>query len=130
MPASGTIDLVLLDPNGFTVLVDHKTAGRAWPAGKEHPRKNRQSPWYTYWWEKMTGEKPEFVFDIMTHACKFERRKSDVEPKHQEAVLKHAEKIMTMMLSGEELPANPSSNLCSEKFCAFWNECPFGAVLS
>jgi hypothetical protein len=39
-------DLILLDPNDFVVAVDFKTAGKAWPEHKEHPRKNTQSPFY------------------------------------------------------------------------------------
>lgn len=130
LPASGTIDLVVADRGGFVTLVDHKTAGRMWDQTKHSPRKNRQAPWYTYWWEQMTGVKPQFVFDIMTHALKFERRVSDVKPEHQAAVLKHAEIVAKMMLSGDEMPANPSSNLCSERYCGHWDVCPFGAILA
>lgn len=130
MPASGTIDLVLLDPNGWTILDDHKTAGRAWPGDKHKPRKNRQAPWYTYWWEVMTGERPSFVFDVMTHACQFERRPAEVTEAHQKACLHHAELVAKRIMEGGEMMANPSSNLCSEKFCAFWEECPYGAILN
>lgn len=132
---TGTIDLVMLDPNGWVVAEDHKTSGKRWPAKKEHPRKNNQAPWYIPMiqqaWPGAHGYR--FVFGVMTYKGVFERRISDPKPEHVQAVEVKALQVATlvdgMAASGMSMPANPSSNLCSVKYCDFWNVCPHGAIL-
>ena len=69
-------DLVMLDPNGWVVIEDHKTAGKRWNQGKEHPRKNNQAPWYVPMVESIFpgANGYRFVFGIMTYKGVFERR--------------------------------------------------------
>lgn len=132
---AGTIDLVLRDPNGCVLGVDHKTAGRMWPTGKEHPRKNNQAAWYV---NALTGLYPDapshaFVFDILTYAGKFDRRVVIPEARHLAAVDDKARQVAVvytaMREAGIDLPANPSSTLCSPKYCDFFSICPHGSVL-
>jgi hypothetical protein len=137
--AKGALDLVLVDPNGWFVLVDHKTAKRAWPEGKHQPRKNTQAPWYIHWFKQLVegGERAQFVFDIMTTGGprsepKFDRRVSHVTPAHVQGVLAKATEyaqILQLVDQGIQLPANPTSTLCSPKYCDFWDVCPHGAAL-
>jgi hypothetical protein len=132
---NGSIDLVLQDPNGWVVIDDQKTAGKAWPEGKHKPRKAHQAPWYVSAARELFPGAPgyRFVFSIMTYKGKFERRISDPEPRHEAA----ADQLLfdtvalykTARANGLELPANPSSNLCSPEYCDWWDICPFGAAL-
>lgn len=132
---NGSMDLVLLDEHGFFVGVDHKTAGRMWPQGKEHPRKQNQAPWYTKALQIMypDGVGHRFVFDVMTLKGKFERRIADPRPEHIEAVERKALQVVSlyegMRSNGLELPANPANTLCNPKWCDHWTICEYGAQL-
>lgn len=135
-------DLVLIDPNRWLVAVDLKTAGKRWAEGKEHARKNVQSPFYLRLLKQifpgMAGYR--FVFDITTYPnakgeCQFERRISDPLPEHEQAVAENARRFVKVYETlhvglGMDLPANPASTLCNPKWCDFWDGCPYGAALS
>lgn len=135
-------DLVLLDPSGWVVGVDFKTAGRRWDRGKEHPRKNVQAPFYNRLLKQVfPGHNGyRFVFDIMGYPnkdghCTFERRVSDPKPEHEQAVADNAKAFITVynkihVEMGLDLPANPSSHLCNSKWCTYWSGCPFGEALN
>jgi hypothetical protein len=128
--AHGTIDLVLEDPNCWTVLVDHKTAGKKWPRGKEDPRKNIQAPWYVYWWSTLNEtDKVYFAFDVMTYGGTFERRPVQPTLKEQELVLAKAKFYAGILstLGPDDLAGNTSSALCSERYCDSWAVCCHGA---
>jgi hypothetical protein len=128
--AHGTIDLVLEDPNGWTVLVDHKTAKKKWPQGKEDPRKNIQAPWYVYWWSTLNETSDVyFAFDVMTYGGTFERRPVRPTVKDQELVLAKAKFYAGILstLGPDDLAGNTSSALCSERYCDSWSVCPHGA---
>ncbi len=132
---TGMIDLVLEDPNGWIYGVDHKTAGRMWDQYKHLPRKNNQASFYVAALRELYPDAPghRFVFDIMTYKGKFERRVSDPTPAHVQAVLDKALQVATlydgMKAAGVDLPANPSSNLCSKRYCDYFSICPHGEVL-
>lgn len=134
-------DLVLQDPNGWIVLVDHKTAGKAWDQHKHLPRKNNQGSLYTelakHVWPEAPGHR--FVFDVMclpnkSGECKFERRICDPQPEHGKVILKKATDLVFLyetvhVKAGMDLPANPASTLCNPKWCDFFTGCPHGAAL-
>jgi hypothetical protein len=134
-------DLVLLDPNDWVWGIDFKTSHKSWNKGKEHPRKNVQSPFYNRLLKQIFDGHAgyRFVFDIMKYPNTksgpvLDRRVSDPQPEHEEAVKVMARQFITVYEKvhvelGEDLPANPQSNLCSEKYCDFWNGCPHGAAL-
>lgn len=132
---NGSIDLVLQDPNGYIIGEDHKTAGRAWPATKHLARKQAQPPWYVAALMELYPDAPgyRFFYDIMTYAGKWERREVLVTPEHIAATESRAIEVVTLVAgmrkAGMELPANPGSNLCSPRYCDWWDVCPFGAAL-
>lgn len=136
----GSMDLVLEDPNGYIIGVDHKTAGKMWDRYKHTPRKNLQASWYTGALMEMFPDAPghRFVFDIITYAGKFERRIADATPAHVKAAEDKAIQVVSlyegMRANGMDLPANPASTLCSARYCDFFGTkenpiCPHGAVL-
>jgi hypothetical protein len=134
--ANGSIDLVLRGPDGEIAGEDHKTAGKnRWPYNKHHARKTAQAPWYV---KALAAAYPDatgyrFFFDIMTHKGVWERRETIVTPAHIEAVERKALEVVTlyegMRGTGLDLPANPSSNLCSPDYCDHWDICPYGSAL-
>lgn len=134
-------DLVLVDPNGWLVIDDHKTAGKAWPQGKESARKNVQSPFYGRIAKTVYPGYPgyRFVFSVMTYPTaknppKFERRISDPTPEQETAVMVRADQFVQLYTvmheqMGLDLPANPGSTLCNPKWCDHWDVCPHGAAI-
>lgn len=141
MPTKFGADLVLRAPDDGIVLVDQKSAGKAWGAGKEHPRKNVQAPFYGRNARRLYPDAPyyRFVFDIMTlpkpkTPPRFSRRISDPKPEHEAAIVKKAVDFLTVyhevhVRLGRDLPANPASTLCNPKWCDFFEGCPFGRAL-
>jgi len=132
---AGTADLVLVSADTMTLVVcDHKTAGRAWDRNKHHPRKSNQAPWYIAAMKWMCEDKTpfdhyRFCFDIMTYTGKFERRISDPDERHIEAIGQKAvalRKVLDIIDQGFDLPANPASTLCSPLYCDHWRYCPHG----
>lgn len=132
---SGGIDLVLRDPVGYIIGDDHKTAGKMWDQYKHTPRKNNQASLYTHALKALYPDAIgyRFVFSVMTYRGVFARRISDPRPDHINAVLAKVGQVASlyegMRANGLELPANPSSNLCSPKYCDFWDVCPHGRAL-
>jgi hypothetical protein len=127
----GTIDLILLGPDGYTYIVDHKTAGRMWSDSKADARKQNQAPMYTDAVRReFNTDKTVFTFDVMTYAGKFRRFVSAVTPAHIEAVRRKALQVAALFDSGLELPGNPASNLCDARWCDFYDVCEFGAALT
>lgn len=135
------IDLVLQDPNLWIWGVDHKTANKAWPKTKHEPRKKAQAPLYVWALERLFPDAPgyAFAYDIMTYGGprsepKFERRIATPTALQIQAALDRVEQASwlydTFRVLERDLPANPSSNLCSSTYCDFWNVCPYGAALS
>jgi hypothetical protein len=135
MPMHGTMDLVLRDPSGYIVIVDHKTCARMWDQSKHKPRKQNQPGFYVHaarkLWPDAAGYR--FVYDICSYKGDFERRISDPSPAHEHAVMEKAEQFIVLYkglrANGMDLPVNPSSNLCSPSFCDYWSICPQGAAL-
>lgn len=128
--AKGTIDLVLEGPEGV-VLDDHKTTGKRWQANKEAPRKNAQAVLYPWAWWTLTGVKPvASTFSVMNYRGDFDRRWAYPTPAHMGALLEKAGSLTRMLdkCGIHDLPANPSSVLCSPKYCDHWQVCPFGAA--
>ena len=129
-----TIDLVLRQrESGLLVLADHKSATKPWKRDKESYRKTNQPAMYVDGWERATGERPDaFVFDIMTLNGLFERRTAQVTNATIEGMIEKQRTILPLLEkanAGElELPGNTQSFLCSEKWCDFWDRCPFGAA--
>lgn len=137
------IDLVLRDPNGWIIGVDHKTTkGKMWDQFKHHPRKKAQAPLYVWAMRQLYPDAPghRFFYDIITPPGKrettlpkFERRCADCTDAQIAAALARVKAAAAMYEGyrsvGADLPANPGSTLCSRRYCDYFPVCPFGAVL-
>lgn len=132
------IDLVVRSPDGTTLVgEDHKTAGKSWDQGKSTPRKNNQAPMMTWAMRQIWPNEQHyrFCFGVMVYGLKggpkFDRKISDPSAAHEAAVVKKARDVAFMyetlhVKAGMDLPANPASTLCSEKWCDFYEVCGFG----
>lgn len=133
----GQIDLVLLEPNDWVMVDDQKTGSKnRWPKGKEHPRKNLQSPWYYHAARNLFPDHAgyRFCFSIMLHNGTFERREATPTDEHiraAEDVLGQTVSLYKLAKANDlDLPANPSSNLCSAEWCDWFDDvCPHGRRL-
>jgi hypothetical protein len=130
---SGTIDLVLRGrDSGEIVLIDHKTTGRKWWASKSTFKQLPQAAWYLHAYEQATEERPVmFVFDVMTYKGELDIRPLIRNPKLEQSIMDRFDTAATVMdlfdETGMDWPTNPSSVLCSEKYCDHWERCPMGA---
>ncbi len=125
-----------------TVLVDYKSAGRAWGTDRVRydeelgryigdPRKIVQAPLYAEAWERATGDVVQWVcFDVMTIKGKFMRVWVPVAPAKREPLLVRwrqvSDEIQMYREAGVDMPANPGHFLCSSKWCPYWDRCPLG----
>jgi len=143
------IDLVLRHrASDWIVGVDHKTSGKGWDEWKHHPRKKAQGPLYVWAMQQLYPDAPgyKFVYDIIGYPnkkagkvnpagwCKFDRREANPGPEHIEAALARVAKAAYLYEkvrgAGIDLPPNPTSTLCSERYCDYFSICPFGEALS
>lgn len=124
----GTVDLILRDPTGWVVIVDHKSAKRPWKKGKESHRSTNQPSWYAHFVRRIfdLDHAPAFVFDVMTYGGEFERRPAVVGPQHVTAVLAKAANLTALIDQGGPYPPNVSSFLCDARWCDHWQRCPWG----
>jgi hypothetical protein len=129
----GSIDLILLGPDGWHYIVDHKTAGKPWKKGKHSARNTNQPALYIWIWKQLwalthDGEVPnvQFVFDIMTLDGQFERRPAPRSTNEIRLMFDKAHDLATLVDQGGPFPPNQSSFLCHHKYCDFWAICPYG----
>lgn len=132
----GYIDLVVNDPLNGIILVDHKTAGRMWGGAKVEgdPRKLVQAALYAESYALQTGEEPShFAYDVMTYAGRFKRVWVNVDSVARAPFIDRWREVSDSIFIHEAndipMPTNPSSFLCSPKWCSYWELCPMGAEL-
>jgi len=128
----GTIDLLLQNLNtGWYYLVDHKTSTKRWSAKKSTAAASSQAAWYLDVYREILGtHEVSFVYDVMTHAGRFDRIPAHrTEPQIALTKVRAIQVADLIERNGPFLP-NPSSNLCSETYCDFYQECPYGQTLN
>lgn len=131
----GAIDLVLLDPAGWYVIVDHKTAGKPWRKGKESARSTNQPDWYLHLWPRIAHalgleQRPAaFVFDVMTYDGRFTRVPAPRTEATVAAIRAKANVVMALIECGGPYPPNTQSFLCDARWCDWWDRCPWGAAM-
>ena len=133
---SGTADLLLQRiSDGRFILDDHKTAGKRWDKTKHTVRKTNQPALYVHAFSRtldVPEEAFEFLFSIINVKDQFERRDGTPTAADITAVLSKAEYVAWQLenVPLDRLPVNTQSNLCSEKWCSYWDHCAFGANLT
>lgn len=133
----GFIDLTVKGDTDDHILVDHKTAGRAWGGAKKagDPRKLLQAPLYAEAYEMQNPgiHVNWFAYDVMTYKGKFHRTWVNVSPDARRPFIKRwvdmAQQIEMYNDAGMEMPCNPSGFLCSSKWCSYWDMCEMGSPL-
>lgn len=108
--------------DGRRSVIDNKTARRRMP--QQDADKNLQPTAYAF----TSGRPIQFVFaraidtgaNQYSEIVKTQRFYEDIA--WYRDLVGDVEKAMTE----EVYPVNPTSNLCSPKFCSFWNNCPVG----
>tara|TARA_B100000287_G_C20494078_1_gene726288 strand:+ start:97 stop:861 length:765 start_codon:yes stop_codon:yes gene_type:complete len=125
----GTVDLVLRGPDGWTRIVDHKTAKKKWQRGKETHRKTPQPGFYIgAIKELLQDDNVTFVYDIASWQGDFQRLDAHRTDVQIEAVKSKA-RATALVLEGNAFMPNTTSFLCTERFCDYWYQCPYGEAL-
>jgi putative RecB family exonuclease len=127
-----TLDIGLTVPLGgimdfeeAAAVGDLKTAGKPWPAGR--PEKEIQAKLYSYVFEKKTGTRPVFRYQILICNKKNDLQTLDVNPTIQDyrAMLLTVRRFWMTVQAGVFLPAEPGAWWCSEKWCPYFQTCEF-----
>lgn len=128
---TGTVDLLLFDTEtGWYVIVDHKTAKKKWAKNKSNANESPQAAYYVGAWQEILGTKAiKFVYDVYSDDRQFERRdayRTEVQIK----LTQHMARDLAVLIDkgGPFLP-NPSSFLCSENWCDYWDACEYGKAM-
>jgi len=122
VPFVGIIDLITADG----AVIDHKTAGRAWPASRVE--KDLQATAYLYALWKMDGElRKSLRFDVAIKTAKpkivtYEAHRTMDQLLWYERLLQR----VWAAISARVFVPNPTGWLCSPKFCSFWTQCTEG----
>ena len=125
----GTVDLVLKGPDGWTRIVDHKTAKKKWQRNKESHRNTPQPGFYIgALRELLHDDNVTFTFDIASWKGDFQRIDASRTRAQIDAVRSKAQ-VTAGLLEGTTFMPNTTSFLCTERFCDFWLQCPYGEAL-
>lgn len=128
----GVLDLVVEYPQRGVVIVDHKTAARKWSRVKEDMRRLVQGPLYAEAMYRVTGWDAEWAtYDVMTYGGAFTRVWVPVSQSVRGYTVSRWHDLAELIDSyqGRDLPMNPTSPMCQEKYCKHWDICPSGAAL-
>ncbi len=121
IPWVGIVDLRTADDR----LVDWKTAGRRWPAGREA----RETQGTVYWrlFRAITGREPrEVAFDVLAESKAGpvrDRRPTERDADDWAALQRSAAVMLRMIAAGLYPPATSGSWWCGPRWCGFWWTC-------
>lgn len=111
---------------------DLKTTSKAWQQGRI--KEEIQVPFYSYVHEKERGVRPEFRYDVL-----IARRGKDGNPTSEDyqplvhtctdadyrGLFAKLRLFITMYKAGVFPPTNPTNWVCSQKWCGYWETCPY-----
>ncbi len=143
--AGGTLDLLLMDSNGWIVMVDYKGPRLKRKAGWERVRNTPQMAWYkhwlTEWWRQIYpldngGEmRPiRHIYDVVSWGTEISYRQfQPLVSEYEEAwVLQMAERYARLVDQGPNglfIP-NTNTHLCHHKWCDYFAVCEAGERLN
>ena len=125
----GTVDLVLQGPDGWYRIVDHKSAKKKWQKNKESHRNTPQPGYYIgALQEVLQNNNVTFTYDIASWKGDFQRIDAPRTVAQIDAVRSKA-RLTAGLLEGTTFMPNTTSFLCTERFCDYWLQCPYGEAL-
>ena len=121
LPLKGRLDVEEGDG-----IRDLKGASRSWPKGRAG--KEIQPAIYTMLFLKKRGIHPTFIYDVLVALQDDEKHQvisDDVTRKKLKATLAVIYRVMRSIESGVFNPCDPTSWVCSERFCGYYLTCPY-----
>lgn len=139
--AKGTVDLVHWNPDTATLsLVDHKTTRRAWTKRKASPIVSTQAGFYAKYAAPLIAEElgirtpvnVTWTYDIyvlLKNSVNFVRHGPYlITEEIMRLTDRRVEAFIESFDPNVEPVPNPSSALCSPKYCPAWDFCPYGGA--
>jgi len=130
---TGTMDLIVRDTEtGWVHVVDHKMTKKRWTAYKAKPHNSPQAAWYMYATMQLFGtDAVTFNYDVLNIEPDFGFNRIDAHRSQEtiDATLERADLVAELIENGGPLQPNVASYLCSDAYCDYWNQCPFGSRL-
>jgi hypothetical protein len=121
IPWVGVIDVAT-----DTTLVDWKTAGKKWPAGREN--RETQMTVYNQMYQFEYGLSPELGFGVFSDNTKsgalYDYRMTERTSDDWKALCRGAETMIRMIQADLFPPCPPGSWNCSQTYCGLWVVCP------
>lgn len=121
LPLAGKIDI---EQDGR--VDDLKTSGIKWPEGRIN--KEIQPIFYSFAHEKETGIRPEFYYHILRDlksGPQLQVQSLKPTDEHYKALFEKINMFCKMLKAGIFPPAEPTSWICSEKFCGYYHDCKY-----
>lgn len=117
----GIVDLTEEDDH----VRDLKTRARTPRA--EDVANSIQASMYPFIIEQETGAKvPRFTLDVLVKTKTPKLVQISAKPGDWSHLYQRFDRMAQVVESGAFLPADPGHWKCSEKFCEYWDDCPFG----
>lgn len=143
--ASGTCDLLLMDANGWLVLMDYKFPRNKKRPGWERVRNTPQMAWYkhwlTHWWTEQYPDdnggdmRPmRLVYEVTSWGTGLDYRQFQphVTAYEEQFVLRQAHRYADLIEQGPDAAYIPSTNhhLCDHRWCDYYLVCEAGERLN
>lgn len=130
---TGTMDLIMRDTEtGWVHVVDHKMTKKRWTAYKAKPHNSPQAAWYIYaTMQLFNTDSVTFNYDVLNIEPQFGFNRIDAHRTQEtiDATLERADLVAELIENGGPLQPNVASFLCSDAYCDYWDQCPFGRRL-
>lgn len=121
LPLEGTMDYQKEPEIG-----DLKTAAKSWTEGQIE--KEIQPVLYSFVHEIENNIRPKFTYHILVDlksGPKLQEQEITVTDNHYKALFHKINMVIRMVKTGVFPPANPTSWWCEEKWCGYYNTCPY-----
>lgn len=138
VPWQGTADVIVFVPGIGVVIDDHKSSKdfKRWADSKTTGRHMTQAALYVHFFRSWLDIPAEtniaFTYSVMTRVGtkasqhNFKRIWCNITPTNIWQHTEQAKVVHALLSTGLDMPTNPKSNLCSKKWCSFWDICPSG----
>lgn len=127
LPLAGT-----MDHEATHRIDDLKSTGKKWR--DDQIREEIQPVLYSLVHEVLTGERPDFVYHIMISrrgkdgnltSADYQKQEYRADDRNYAALIARINNFINMLNSGSFVPSNQNNWWCGEKWCGYWNTCPY-----